>query len=332
VPSAPEIAVSADEAFARTAELRIRAEALGLPVGSLSVDWPSVIEDRVIPSEGSAGENQAEGDSQGCAGSSAESAWTMYTETCAAGPKCPLPGTQFLKADGSPVLVDALHPGDELQGPAGLATVEANIPHANNNRSIVLLRIRLESNTLEIRVTHDHRLALQHGAYRKACDCRRGDVICTSEGEFPVSDVNLYHELTPVFEVTIVSDHSVYMTMGVCVGMVAAFGAAQKVPYDHAELVEFRFKGPICNTMGLAETWLREAGHGRFNNFGLKFWATRGFAVWAPRDRADAFWIAVSELLHTEPKGSKLQRQPVPLLPGFVNDASFVATPPPLTP
>ena len=43
IPHAPEPAVSADEAFARTAERGIQAEAVGVPVGQITADWNSPV-------------------------------------------------------------------------------------------------------------------------------------------------------------------------------------------------------------------------------------------------------------------------------------------------
>ena len=43
IPHAPEPAVSADEAFARTAEHGIQAEAVGVPVGQITADWNSPV-------------------------------------------------------------------------------------------------------------------------------------------------------------------------------------------------------------------------------------------------------------------------------------------------
>ena len=43
IPHAPEPAVSADEAFARTAERGIHAEAVGVSVGQITADWNSPV-------------------------------------------------------------------------------------------------------------------------------------------------------------------------------------------------------------------------------------------------------------------------------------------------
>ena len=43
IPNAPEPAVSADEAFARTAERGIQAEAMGAPVEQITADWNSPV-------------------------------------------------------------------------------------------------------------------------------------------------------------------------------------------------------------------------------------------------------------------------------------------------
>ena len=43
IPHAPESAVSADEAFARTAERGIQAEAVGVPVKQITADWNSPV-------------------------------------------------------------------------------------------------------------------------------------------------------------------------------------------------------------------------------------------------------------------------------------------------
>ena len=43
IPHAPEPAVSADEAFARTAERGIQAEAVGVPVGQITAAWNSPV-------------------------------------------------------------------------------------------------------------------------------------------------------------------------------------------------------------------------------------------------------------------------------------------------
>ena len=37
----------------------------------------------------------------------------------------------------------------------------------------------------------------------------------------------------------------------------------KNVPYNPAEFVEFRFKGRMCSTMGLAEAWLIMVEPGR---------------------------------------------------------------------
>ena len=43
IPHAPEPPVSADEAFARTAERGIQAEAMGVPMGQITADWNSPV-------------------------------------------------------------------------------------------------------------------------------------------------------------------------------------------------------------------------------------------------------------------------------------------------
>ena len=43
IPHAPEPPVSADEAFAHTAERGIQAEAMGVPVGQITADWNSPV-------------------------------------------------------------------------------------------------------------------------------------------------------------------------------------------------------------------------------------------------------------------------------------------------
>lgn len=151
----------------------------------------------------------------------------------------------------------------------------------------------------------------------------------------PVSAIDVSSENTAIFEVMFVADRPVFMKFQhMSPRMVAAFGAKQSVPYSPAEMVEFRFKGPICSTMGLAESWLSQAGFdGKFSEFRLKYWATRKFAVWVPKECADEFWHEVTELLKTHaPRGSKLYRRPVDLTDLRSGDLSGIITPPELTP
>jgi len=99
-------------------------------------------------------------------------------------------------------------------------------------------------------------------------------------------------------------------------------------------MVEFRFKGPICDTMGPAESWLSQPDlNERFRDFGLRYWATRKFAVWAPVDRAGEFWHEVTQLLKAmAPKGSKLYQRPADLSESHLRYLNGSSTPPVLTP
>ena len=88
--------------------------------------------------------------------------------------------------------------------------------------------------------------------------------MCTSVGDGLVTDVDVIDGNSSVFEVTFVEDRPVYMAaQDDSLGMVAAFGPHQNVPYNPAEFVEFRFKGRMCSTMGLAEAWLIMVEPGR---------------------------------------------------------------------
>jgi len=239
--------------------------------------------------------------------STSQSSWTIYTETLPHGPKCFALGTEFVGADGIPVPVHALSIGRELQGPGKTAFVTKVVAHSVCKK---VLKIKIgNSCDFYVLVTHDHRILLQKGDYRRACDLKPGDLICTTEGENVVASVEEGKEPLPVFEVTFADDRPVYFALqNDEFGKVAAFGSDQTVPYNPDELVEFRFKGPMCASMGLAEAWLSSPDfNGKFDDYGLKFWCTRKFAVWVPRAQANDFWEQVTEQL---PQGSKLYRRP----------------------
>ena len=124
IAHAPEPVLGAGEAFARTAEREIQAEMIGMPAASVSADWDGslVVDKQVAAAPGDDG-RQPEGASLSRTVDSSH--WTVYSETVGVGPKCFLPGTQFLLADGTSVVVDVLRYADELQGPDGNAVVEA---------------------------------------------------------------------------------------------------------------------------------------------------------------------------------------------------------------
>mmetsp|Transcript_122047 Transcript_122047/g.222006 ORF Transcript_122047/g.222006 Transcript_122047/m.222006 type:complete len:358 (-) Transcript_122047:240-1313(-) len=273
--------------------------------------------------------------------STALTTWTVYTEVVADGPKCFVPETQFLRVDGSQASVRAICRGDKLQGPMGVAVVD-HVQHHASHGPIVGLDIRLLADfdnihvcatrgSMHLKVTYDHRMTLENFDYRRAGDLQQGDLIFTSQGEGEVTKVEYLDGLSPVFEVAFQGDRPAFMALtSTSDSMAVAFGSDQSLPYSPEEFVEFRFKGRICASMGLAEEWLQEKLLGRCNEFRLKFWFTRKFAVWVPLESADEFWETVKQLL---PKGSKLYRRPVELVelsPSIDLDA--ISTPPPLTP
>jgi len=182
-----------------------------------------------------------------------------------------------------------------------------------------------------MKITHDHRMTVQNGDYRRASEMQAGDLVCTSEGDCEVIAKENLDVHTPVFEITFEEDRPVYMAFsGDDPGNLVVFGSEQCVPYNPVEYVEFRFKGHICNTIGLAETWLKQESHDRLGGFDLKFWCSRKFAVWVPHDSSDEFWEMVAGAL---PKGSKLYRRPLAVsVAPLWSDPGGLSTPPLLTP
>eukprot|EP00931_Biecheleriopsis_adriatica_P120505 TRINITY_DN95634_c0_g1_i1.p1 TRINITY_DN95634_c0_g1~~TRINITY_DN95634_c0_g1_i1.p1 ORF type:complete len:175 (-),score=27.00 TRINITY_DN95634_c0_g1_i1:83-607(-) len=174
-------------------------------------------------------------------------------------------------------------------------------------------------------------MTLQNGDYKRAGELQPGEFVYTSEGEYEVVAKEDLAGFTPVFEITFEEDRPVYMIVhGNIIRGVLAFGSEQPVPYSPAEYIEFRFKGRMCSTMGLAETWLNQTFQGRIDGFGLRFWCSRKFAVWVPRNRCDEFWQMVAGAL---PQGSKLYQRPAALSFGYPSsDLSGIRTPEPLTP
>jgi len=263
---------------------------------------------------------------------SAESKWTVYTEIDASGPKCFVPETQFVNLDGTLIQVQDIRIGDELQGPGISARVQQVTQHAFNRRPVVVLSIQMPFETVRMRITRDHRMTVQNGDCRRAGELRPGDLLSTSEGEFEVMGTEELIELIPVFEINFEEDRPVYVVVDANVRRdVTAFGSEHRVPYDPNEYVEFRFKGHICTTMGFAETWLRQEFQCQLDGFGLKFWCSRKYAVWAPRDRCNEFWEMVANAL---PRGSKLYRRPATLSMAEQSfyDTGGISTPQPLTP
>jgi len=268
---------------------------------------------------------------------SIDSEWTIYTEV-SDGEKCFLPGTSFLKADATPELVPVhgMRGGDQLQGPFSTAAVTSIIPRPMKRRYVITIGTNLPSDMVKTKVTSDHRLLLSNGTFRRAWELKVGDEICTTEGNFPIA--NVHHDLveTEIFQVSIAKDRAVYIKMfNMTPGMVAAFGADQRVPYHPSQYIEFRFKGPICSMMGSAEAWLtQEDFTGRLSGFDMQFWTTRAFAVWVSQQLGNAFWKEVTSLLSTSnaPKGSKIRRQPSHLSTTFAEDLELptaVITPTP---
>lgn len=258
-----------------------------------------------------------------------QSTWTIYTEVAGSGPRCFVHGTLFLKSNGVPTSVEDLCIGDELQGPGKSAFVEQIELHAAFT-PIVSIAVRSPNGTLCAMATHDHRMAMDNGDYIRACDVEPGDKIRTSEGECPVVGAKLLAERAEVFEIAIAEDRPIYMALqGPLLGMIAAFGSDRALPYHPDDYVEFRFKGRMCATMGAAEKWFSNF-KGTFDRFGLKFWCSRKFAVWVPRNLADDFWEQATVLL---PKGSKLYRRPsvLTVVPSSLQSVS-IGTPPSITP
>lgn len=260
---------------------------------------------------------------------SLQSTWTFYTEVenDPTGCRCFLAGTFFFRTDGTIVPVDEICVADQLQGPGTFAQVKNIVLHPFRLGSIILLWIKTTYTIISIRITHDHRMTVQSGDYKRACDLKVGDFVCTPEGDV---DKQECFEREPVFEVTFEEDRPVYITYYCDLPGVTTFGSEQCIPYNPVEFVEFRFKGQICKTMGLAETWLNQKFQGRLDGFHLKYWISRKYAVWVSREQSDEFWEMVSATLG---RGSKLYRRPVTVSIGWrCHESSGISTPPLLTP
>ena len=167
--------------------------------------------------------------------------------------------TQFVRAGGSPVPVEDVRTGDQLEDLGTPAHVEAMTPNVSYRGTQVVLTIKIYEAVAFVRITHDHRMAMQNGDYRRAHEVKVGDYLCTSDGECDVIATREVSDETPVFEIYFQEDRSVFMVCCDDVSAnVAAFGSEQSVPYDPEDFVEFRFKDQICTTMGSAETWLND--------------------------------------------------------------------------
>ena len=68
--------------------------------------------------------------------------WTVYTEVGGEGPRCFIGGTtQFVRAGGSPVPVEDVRTGDQLEDPGTPAYVEAMTPNVSYRGTQVVLTI-----------------------------------------------------------------------------------------------------------------------------------------------------------------------------------------------
>ena len=160
--------------------------------------------------------------------------WTVYTEVGGEGPRCFIGGTtQFVRAGGSPVPVEDVCTGDQLEDPGTPAHVEAMTPNVSYRGTQVVLTIKIYEAVAFVRITHDHRMAMQNGDYRRAHEVKVGDYLCTSDGECEVIATREVSDETPVFEIYFQEDRSVFM---VCCDDVSANVAAWylHILRDHA--------------------------------------------------------------------------------------------------
>lgn len=248
-----------------------------------------------------------------------EVSFVAWIESCSSvlGPQCFLPGTVFPKADGSIVQVDELKAKDVLRGPTGEVAVSDVLEHTGRERDIVDITTR----DFVMSVTADHRMFVrcQNGREPKQADrFFSGELLCTSRGDVPVTITNRRVD-TPVFEVTLSGERSLHMSNSVA-QFAYCSGSCAGVPYDPSEYTEFRFKGPICETLTKTsiQQWLLDLPSSGFQigSLDLQFWTSRPLAVWVRNDQAQEFFCYVDAYLRVRtlreaghPGQSRIYRQ-----------------------